>query len=277
MKRGFTLSEVLITLAIIGVVAAITLPSLMTNVQNRSIGSALAKGYNTLSNANDMLLATTGLSSIGDATANSPETYVTTLKNYARFSSFPTAQLPAYTDYNYGEYTVVKDSTKASVSNDGIIYIFNPPSVIFTVSDKIQVKPDLDYSGGVAVGGAGPIINSGVGNINPGIKVPGTGLIADNVLKKYQSTFDVYIDVNGQTGPNALGRDLFLFIINDDGTLVPYGGAAYNEYTGKDEGSEPLWATADNACYKDSTSKTVVKDGKACAGKVADDGWKVLY
>ena len=32
IKRGFTLAEVLITLAIIGVIAAVTIPSLITNV-----------------------------------------------------------------------------------------------------------------------------------------------------------------------------------------------------------------------------------------------------
>ena len=35
VKRGFTLAEVLITLAIIGVVAALTLPTLLTNIQDR--------------------------------------------------------------------------------------------------------------------------------------------------------------------------------------------------------------------------------------------------
>ena len=34
-KNGFTLAEVLITLAIIGVVATLTLPALMTNTQEQ--------------------------------------------------------------------------------------------------------------------------------------------------------------------------------------------------------------------------------------------------
>lgn len=42
-KNGFTLAEVLITLAIIGVVATLTLPALMTNTQEQQARTALKK------------------------------------------------------------------------------------------------------------------------------------------------------------------------------------------------------------------------------------------
>ncbi len=45
MKKGFTLSEVLITLAIIGVVAAITLPTIINNYQKRVTVEKLKKNY----------------------------------------------------------------------------------------------------------------------------------------------------------------------------------------------------------------------------------------
>ncbi|DAA83106.1 MAG TPA: hypothetical protein DCS44_06240 [Cyanobacteria bacterium UBA10660] len=44
-NRTFTLAEVLITLGIIGVVAAITIPSLMENVRNRDLQAQLKKTY----------------------------------------------------------------------------------------------------------------------------------------------------------------------------------------------------------------------------------------
>lgn len=43
LKKGFTLAEVLITLAIIGVVAAIVMPSVMSNYQYKSVGVKLSK------------------------------------------------------------------------------------------------------------------------------------------------------------------------------------------------------------------------------------------
>lgn len=49
--KGFTLAEVLITLGIIGVVAAITIPSLISNYQKKSTVTQLKKTYATISNA----------------------------------------------------------------------------------------------------------------------------------------------------------------------------------------------------------------------------------
>ena len=50
-KHGFTLAEVLITLGIIGIVAALTLPSLVNNIQNREKVSGVKKAYSILSQA----------------------------------------------------------------------------------------------------------------------------------------------------------------------------------------------------------------------------------
>ena len=53
-KNGFTLAEVLITLAIIGVVATLTLPALMTNTGEQQYVTGLKKGINTLTEAAQM-------------------------------------------------------------------------------------------------------------------------------------------------------------------------------------------------------------------------------
>ena len=50
-KNGFTLAEVLITLAIIGVVATMTLPALMNNTQEQQAKTAYKKAINTLTEA----------------------------------------------------------------------------------------------------------------------------------------------------------------------------------------------------------------------------------
>ena len=42
-KKGFTLAEVLITLAIIGVVAAIAIPSVISNTQQQEFKTGLKK------------------------------------------------------------------------------------------------------------------------------------------------------------------------------------------------------------------------------------------
>lgn len=71
-KNGFTLAEVLITLAIIGVVATLTLPALMTNTAEQQAKTALKKGINTLTEAAQMNQAIAGFD-YASLTSNSTE------------------------------------------------------------------------------------------------------------------------------------------------------------------------------------------------------------
>ena len=73
MKKGFTLAEVLVTLGIIGVVSAMTVPTLMQNYQRKSYVTQLHKVYNELQQAllqyqtdrNALNYKEAGLNSIG--------------------------------------------------------------------------------------------------------------------------------------------------------------------------------------------------------------------
>jgi len=57
---GFTLAEVLITLVIIGVIAAITVPSLINKTNNQETVSRLKKAYSTLAQATNLIIAEEG-------------------------------------------------------------------------------------------------------------------------------------------------------------------------------------------------------------------------
>ena len=71
-KHGFTLAEVLITLASIGVVATITLPSLMSNTQEQQAVTAFRKAMNTLNEVPQMNVAQDGFDYGGIAIATAP-------------------------------------------------------------------------------------------------------------------------------------------------------------------------------------------------------------
>lgn len=75
-KNGFTLAEVLITLAIIGVVATMTLPALMTNTAEQQAKTALKKGINTLTEAAQMNQSIEGFdyASLTEAATDNTET-----------------------------------------------------------------------------------------------------------------------------------------------------------------------------------------------------------
>ena len=50
-KNGFTLAEVLITLGIVGIVAALTIPTIFNAVFKHKTEVTLKKAYNTMANA----------------------------------------------------------------------------------------------------------------------------------------------------------------------------------------------------------------------------------
>ncbi len=65
--RGFTLAEVLITLAIIGVVAAISIPSVISNTQQQEFKTGLRKAVSVLNSAITMNMAIDGESPYDNA------------------------------------------------------------------------------------------------------------------------------------------------------------------------------------------------------------------
>ncbi len=59
-ETGFTLAEVLITIGIIGLVAAMTLPALINNNRNKALETAFKKNYSAISQALNMYYAQNG-------------------------------------------------------------------------------------------------------------------------------------------------------------------------------------------------------------------------
>jgi prepilin-type N-terminal cleavage/methylation domain-containing protein len=55
MAKGFTLAEVLITLTIIGIIASLTIPSLINNVQDNQLKTLWKKNYAEISDAMQIL------------------------------------------------------------------------------------------------------------------------------------------------------------------------------------------------------------------------------
>lgn len=81
---AFTLSEVLVTLAIIGVVSALTVPTLVTGYQRKAYIAQLRKATLEVGQAADLLLTDEGKTTLA---ATSLKTNVSTfLKNYLRIT-----------------------------------------------------------------------------------------------------------------------------------------------------------------------------------------------
>ena len=69
-RKGFTLAEVLVTLGIIGVVAALTTPALIQNVGNAKVGPKLAKAKSTFETAAEMMLTENNANTIRSIASN---------------------------------------------------------------------------------------------------------------------------------------------------------------------------------------------------------------
>ncbi|MCR4881520.1 MAG: type II secretion system GspH family protein [bacterium] len=57
MKRGFTLAEVLVTLLVIGVIAALTIPQLINSTEDRQFKTAYKKAVSSIANATELMEA----------------------------------------------------------------------------------------------------------------------------------------------------------------------------------------------------------------------------
>lgn len=87
-KKGFTLAEVLITLGIIGVVAALTIPGLIANHRKKVVEVRLKKFYSTFMNAIEMSQSENGDLSTWDYAPQNVGTTSSIEKNEVFFNAY---------------------------------------------------------------------------------------------------------------------------------------------------------------------------------------------
>ncbi len=224
LLKGFTLAEILITLGIIGVVARVTLPALMTNVSAKEVGTTLAKSINTLEVGNKTLLADTNarnLSSLVSEGVFNTDNYLTLLSNYLNgtLRTGATAVLNGTSTSNLTTFT----------TKDGILFT--------SITSKINLqKPNNTIS-------------------SPKYSGEGTFLL---------------VDINGNGSPNKLGADQFVLYIDSKGSVIPYGGDEYAQYT---LNSTAIW---NSGCNSTSTD-TSASNRASCTGSIVDNDYKVIY
>ena len=241
-KAAFTLAEVLITLGIIGVVAAITLPTLIQQHQKQVYVTGLKKGLSTVQNMVTKMMADEGVSDMyqislfdgmcSQGKANCEDSYgdVSGLDSIIpKYIKTVKSCSDSECDIKYhqadiynGKYSIYQGSDKIS---DNILYVIRGSIKGYYSNDGIVYYFGfIGYSGGFSYGPPEP--NS-------------VGLVT-------------CIDVNGEKGPNARGRDLFCYTYcpNLGGKLLP--------------GKEYL-------CQYPDWSKTQIEN------RLMTNGWKMDY
>ncbi len=211
--KGFTLAEVLITLAIIGVVAALTIPNLIVDFQKKQAVVKLKKVNSVLS---QMILKS--FSDNGAA------------------SGF----LPADKELN-------EDDTKEFFSTYWLPY-FNSPIVSkdneIPYSDRYPYKlpSGSDYEFSVQTNySAGRVYFTTADNTGYFVSIMYWDYDVDdngNIVSetaRYSKEQTIYVDINGVNEPNTFGKDIFLFTADfNNNTVKTYCADKDSEYINRD-------------------------------------------
>ena len=194
-QYAFTLAEVLITLGIIGVVAAMTLPSIVNKVKYKELETALNKNYSILQQALQRAQLDTG-------EIVRPANY----QNKEGSARTPIKQLLL-------KYIIkAKDCGNGTeqgscVENAGITGNENVKYVYRTYNNKNGIDNYLMDDGQF-------------------ITSDGTLFLIENSATSTSNILPIYItvDVNGiKKKPNRWGYDLFTFQLMNNGKLLPMG------------------------------------------------------
>ena len=189
-KFAFTLSEVLITLVIIGVVAAITVPVLFANYQEKAIKSSLKKNYSALTQALTRYQAD-----------NSQRLMLSDITDDKQMKSI----LKEYMMVMYDCDEMTGEKACLPTSKNGLF-----SDVYKTYSKKSSLPKDY-YKDGQLVLQDGSLI-----------------MIYSNITQIVPRLY-ILVDVNGfGKKPNIVGRDVFAFQLSEDGHLLPMGSKGTN-------------------------------------------------
>lgn len=128
-KFGFTLAEVLITLMIIGVIAAVTLPALNANTAAAQVGPKLTKAVSSFEQANRALLNDYSVDALSDTGILTTAAYRNALADHLNLSSITSTNLPNTTQATgscsgVGNLASAKTNGTAFITKDGILYYF---------------------------------------------------------------------------------------------------------------------------------------------------------
>lgn len=241
-KAAFTLAEVLITVGVIGVVAAITMPTVVSNYQKKVWTTQLQRNYNLIDNAITKYLADQRVETLveSDLSLDNDGSY-TNLENFAK--NYLGVVKDCHTYYwsnQYGNcFGRVYKRLNGTFENSATTAGANSAHVCnYTALLKTGAAICLDF-----------VAMETVDNDDGSQSNSSNNTISENSLI-------IEIDVNGEKGPNQLGRDMFqMNVSKNDNRIFDY--QYEKEGGGFDMNNEFI--------------------GNGSFGKIMADGWKMNY
>lgn len=247
-KVAFTLAEVLITLGIIGVVAAITLPTLVANYQKQVWVNQLKKTYTTLNEGLKQMLV---------------QENCTEVKNCLLFDFLgDIGDNPGWYQYSSSFYELFpKVFNLVDYSTENNYYNSKYKRDVKKIGGGSHSFNDIPsgYSFGYSTGLAGSTKNGEI-----------------YMLEYGPAGSSVTVDINGFKQPNQIGRDIFIFVLSPkSSSFVPIESSSfYSDYVyGNSRDESYMEQRIEENCNTSSSSSI----GETCAAKIIMDGWKMNY
>lgn len=238
MKKGFSLAEVLITLGVIGIVAAMTMPTLIGNHQKEVVATSLRKAYAELNLALQMAISDYGDISTWDYSTASeislwaekyikPYFKILNVQNCSNNRSFSCIGVPAAAQLGY--------DTKPTG-------IMSAPYVIVTSGGAIKALAFYKYNNYEEV------------RVHVYLKLP-----QDKKAKKGRDVFT------------------FVLKPSKDTAFKPFGLTGTVPFTTGNITREKLLKgpIRTGGCYKESGGPDYYGPGDSCGAVIMMDGWKI--
>lgn len=263
-KNGFTLAEILVTLGIIGIVSAITVPSLMSNFQKKTYETGAKKAYNTVSNAISTYMANEAIDDLTEAPfiGTTVNTYGSR-ENTTRYDT-KTTQLQTFVN-KYFKVVSLCDGYEKCFS-DSFYSLDHSTSAKWSsfVSGSIAVLAPGQLPGTMSRCTVGAQLADGMSMCFNAVSatkdtIQAFGSIKESTTetKNTENTMFVDVDINGVAGPNVSGRDIFTMSVNSNGVV------AFANFTENDR------ATAISNAKKNATPLNIAV--------LRSNGWQMDY
>ena len=244
--KAFTMLEAIVTVIIVGIVAALTLPTLSKNINNEINCSQLGKNINLIQN---------GIAEMMQYAQNKSED-ATAIQNLGAIQV-----KDLFTNPPEGE-------SLNSYMADGQ-RLFSITGGFLNVSEAINydINAITDYSGNPVDENILSDCQTYQFNKNKAV------IIFQSISNVVENTDDndvitrILIDTNGNATPNRIGNDIFLFGLTNSGHMVPAGSDAYNNN---------IFGENINS-YKEDCQNGEINTGLSCSARVIADNWKIKY
>lgn len=256
-KRGFTLTEVLITLGVIGVVSALTIPTLINNYQTKALAIQIRKSVLDIENQIDILITEEGKTSFGSTSISTTDGLNNFMKSHFKVLKTCDSEHTSECFANQ-EYIAMEGNKTTNFTCSGTSYLLANSSVICAqkiTTQDVEVEEDTSSTS------------------TPSVSIPSEENKYWREVKGLN--IELYIDTNGQEGPNIGGRDMFHMYIQPDGRI--YDKAVASDVICSAPGGDMTLAVCvQGVKLKEKDCKTSpVGDG--CIETLSKNNWVMNY